>query len=85
HTATLYLETYFNRGYESSRLFNQLKLQHLQGDERPRIKQSAKMCYVGMSRPTHLLCVAVHKSRYESFFAGTNIDDKWKVVFVSTE
>ena len=31
-----------------------------------RIKESLKMAYVGMSRPTDLLCVAFHKTRIPS-------------------
>lgn len=81
HTATLYLETYFDKGYESSRLLDQFKFNNLQGDEGNRIKQSSKMCYVGMSRPTHLLCVAVHKSRYEEYLSDIDTE-KWEVVIL---
>ena len=81
HTATLYLETFYSRGcgsYESERLKNQFLGEDL-NVTLPRltvgidkVKQSAKMAYVGFSRPTHLLCVAIHKNRFESFLS--NID-----------
>jgi len=71
HTATLYMETYYDKGYESQRLkecflgkthsFSQDK------DKDIRNKESIKMAYVGMSRPTHLLCVAVHKDRVKDY------------------
>ncbi len=79
HTATLYLETFFDRGYESSRLSSQFKFNCVSGDEGVRVKQSSRMCYVGMSRPTHLLCVAVRKDRFDSFLS--DIDrDKWEII-----
>ena len=70
HTATLYLETFYKRGqgnYESERLKEQFKnipvtktLNDLKTCN-DIIKQSAKMAYVGFSRPTHLLCIAIEK------------------------
>jgi DNA helicase II / ATP-dependent DNA helicase PcrA len=63
HLATLYLETFYNKKYESDRL------PHCfcdQGNEfsSDYDKQTAKVAYVAMSRPTHLLCFAIHKDRY---------------------
>lgn len=58
HSATLYLETYYNRGYDVKRI-----LDYLQKPTRSPnsvTSTSLKMCYVGMTRPTHLLCVAAH-------------------------
>lgn len=79
HQATLYLETDFYAECESSRLSSQFKFVCLRGDEGARIKQSSKMCYVGMSRPTDLLCVAVHKSRFDQHLH--DIDrEKWEVI-----
>lgn len=87
NTATLYMETYFQKdgsgenakSYESQRLANQFLFQELQANARTRIKQSAKMAYVGLSRPTDLLCVAVHRDRYDRYL--TDIDTlKWEVV-----
>src|SRR3972149_10262553 len=57
HTATLYLETYYDKGFDIKRIVNYLK----GGHDGSNYIQSLKMAYVGMSRPTHLLCVAAHK------------------------
>jgi len=39
-------------------------------------KQSLKMVYVGFSRPTHFLCFAVHKDRFdEDAFPS----DRWAI------
>lgn len=73
HLATLYMETYYycdGRGanaksFESQRLAKQFEGTRLNGTEGARVKQSARMAYVGFSRPTHLLCVAVHRDRFE--------------------
>ncbi len=77
HTATLYMESYYyndgGKSYESQRLINQIiKRKKLSNGARKRIKQSAKMVYVGFSRPTHLLCFAVHKDRINDDFENEN-------------
>lgn len=59
HTATLYLETYY-KGYDIKRIIEYLKGRYSKASG---LKISTlKMAYVGMTRPTHLLCVAAHKS-----------------------
>lgn len=71
NTATLYMESYYEKdgrgvnakSYESQRLANQFKGENINSNAGKRTKQSAKMVYVGFSRPTHLLCFAVHKAR----------------------
>jgi DNA helicase-2/ATP-dependent DNA helicase PcrA len=59
HTATCYLETFFY-DYDIKRIIN-----YMTGDNtEPRQKkviQNLKMAFVGMSRLSHLLCVAVHR------------------------
>lgn len=76
HSATLYLETYYYNdtkrqgkciSYESQRLKKYFKGNRTTGNEGNRVKESLKMAYVGMSRPTHLLCVAVHKDRVKDY------------------
>lgn len=57
HAATLYLETYYDKGFDIKRIINYLQGTH----DGPNYIQSLKMAYVGMSRPTHLLCMAAHK------------------------
>lgn len=76
HSATLYLETYYHNdnrrpgnciSYESQRLKEYFKGNRTTGNEGKRVKESLKMAYVGMSRPTHLLCVAVHRDRVKDY------------------
>ena len=80
HLATLYLETFYGKGngnYESQRLASQFKYQNF-SDQRTQHIQSTKMAYVGFSRPTHLLCVAIQKERFEANLS--DIDrDKWTI------
>lgn len=83
HTATLYMETFYERGgggnYESERLADQLKGQAIGIKVHDLVRQSAKMVYVGFSRPTHLLCFAVHQSRFAKFEPGIDLN-VWEVV-----
>ncbi len=87
HTATLYMETYFHqdghgvaaKSYESQRLSRQFLMEGLAGTERKRIKQSARMVYVGFSRPTHLLCFAVHKDRFHQYLSGLD-STVWEII-----
>jgi superfamily I DNA/RNA helicase len=81
HTATLYLETYYQNGndnYETERLSNQFKYVNFNKTQKYH-KQSTKMAYVGFSRPTNLLCVAVCKSRFDSHLSDIN-RDKWEII-----
>lgn len=75
HTATLYLETYYQRKYESERLKNQFKGSSF-SSTRSYDKQATKMAYVGLSRPNHLLCLAIHESR----FIESDFKDKWDII-----
>lgn len=86
HCATLYLESYFQKdgnganakSYESQRLSQQLLGANLATNIGDRVKQSAKMAYVGFSRPTDLLCIAVHKDRFDTFLS-TMSADIWEI------
>ena len=90
HTATLYLETYFQKdgnganakSYESQRLAGQILGNQLAVNVGARVKQSAKMAYVGFSRPTHLLCLAVHKDRFDAVLSGINTDN-WDIIEIA--
>lgn len=77
HCATLYLESYYHSNYESERLTNQF-LGNSFNDSRVHHKSSIKMAYVGFSRPTDLLCIAIHKERFDAQLNGidTNL---WEV------
>ncbi|MDN3664081.1 UvrD-helicase domain-containing protein [Algibacter miyuki] len=89
HTATLYLETFFSKGagsYESERLQNQVlgipikeHLDNYKGGSVDKIIQSARMVYVGFSRPTHFLCFAVESSRANKLFKEIDRND-WDVI-----
>ena len=91
HCATMYLESYYDRGYgnyESERLRNQfLGIQSLSETlttvktSHEKIKQSAKMAYVGFSRPMDLLCIAIHKDRFDSVLSTINRDE-WEIITV---
>lgn len=59
HDATLYLETYFKKDYDINRIIKHLK--NGKGYPNSVQKMSLKVAYVGMTRPTCLLCVAAHK------------------------
>jgi len=87
HTATLYMESFYQRGenYESKRLLSQLlEKKVLESDiyikatdfQKNLIKQSAKVVYVGFSRPTHLLCFAINKKNLD-----TNLNlENWEII-----
>lgn len=77
HIATLYLETCYYGKHEGERLSDQLKGKPIPKSSGIRISESLKMAYVGMSRPIHLLCFAMHRSR----FSGNNNDyPNWTVI-----
>ncbi len=82
HTATLYLETFYDKGkgnYESERLADQFKYKFFDNNTIDVVKQTAKMAYVGFSRPTHLLCVAIHRDRFDKELADID-PEKWEIV-----
>ena len=83
HTATRYMESFYDRGgggnYESERLAGQLKGQGIGIKVHDLVRQSAKMVYVGFTRPTHLLCFAVYENRFGKFEAGLE-QSVWDVV-----
>jgi DNA helicase-2/ATP-dependent DNA helicase PcrA len=91
HCATLYIESFYSQGYghyESERLRNQfLGSQTIQETlasirtSHDLVIQSAKMAYVGCSRPTNLLCVAIHKDRFDTHLSATDRND-WEVIEV---
>ncbi|HEY0980204.1 MAG TPA: UvrD-helicase domain-containing protein [Candidatus Paceibacterota bacterium] len=82
HTATLYLETNYHQqrtiAYESQRLSPQFK-GTVFNDARIYHKESTKMMYVGLSRPTHLLCVAIHNDRYTANLSDID-QNQWEII-----
>jgi DNA helicase II / ATP-dependent DNA helicase PcrA len=84
HTATLYIESSYHMragvSYESQRLAAQFKGERLRVNAKTRVKESAKMVYVGFSRPTHLLVFAVHQKHYDSHLSEIDRSE-WKVIY----
>lgn len=77
HIATLYLET-FHYEYDILKIMEYLKGNHPPPIQK-RIQSNLRISYVGMSRPSHLLCLAVHSAHLtghsESLLsAGWDID-----------
>jgi Superfamily I DNA and RNA helicases len=76
HLATLYLETFYQKKHESDRLPHCFCDQgNIFSDNHQ--KETAKIAYVAMSRPTHLLCFAIHKDRYNAIKDKVN---GWEVI-----
>lgn len=63
HTATLYLETFFF-DYDIKRIIDYLKGQHSKTTAKRKL-QNLKMTYVGITRPSHLLCVAIREENID--------------------
>ncbi len=89
HCATLYLESYFHqdgsganaKSYESQRLKEQFLGTQIHTNVGERSKQSAKMAYVGFSRPTDLLCIAIHKDRFDTLEKDIQ-RDIWEILYI---
>lgn len=80
HCATLYLESCFYSNHESERLSTQFLGQNFK-DKKVYHKSSVKMAYVGFSRPTDLLCIAIHQDRFKTL--EDSIDNEiWEVKVV---
>lgn len=80
HIATLYLETIYQSKHEGNRLEKQLKGNPISNSAGVYDKEALKMAYVGMSRPIHLLCFAIHRSRYTGNPAEY---PNWEVIHVA--
>lgn len=85
HTATLYLETYFKKVYDSHRIKDQLlgNCFEPKGNE---INMAIKMAYVAMSRPQYLLCFAVQKKMIQGILEDPTLtkklEDIWDILYV---
>lgn len=77
HAATLYLETFYNKHYESERLKEQFRGVAYSGTDDDTLK-SLRVVYVGMSRPRYLLCVAIQKDRFDAIDCR-ELRDIWDV------
>lgn len=89
HCATLYLESYYYqdgkgdnaKSYESQRLSEQFLGSPITTDAGQRVKESMKMAYVGFSRATNLLCIAINEERYNKHLSGID-KNKWEIIKV---
>lgn len=78
HTSVLYLDTFYY-SYESQKLPKQICAESFNDATKKRKVQATKMMYVGFSRPTHLLCYAVHRSNFDDNLKGNNLEN-WNIV-----
>lgn len=72
------METFYQGKYESEYL-KELFLGEATNRNGVYRKQAMKMSYVGFSRPTHLLCIAIHKDRFDRDLSEIN-NGIWEVV-----
>ncbi len=87
HTCTMYMESSSN-WYES---FPKLKWKFyswewITSSLWVRWKEALKMLYVWLSRPTHLLCYAIHKDRYDEMITVCDVSrlrELWEVQIIS--
>lgn len=100
HCATLYVDTIYQGKYESGHVLRVLKKGSAKrqtiyypnpfykeiGEEPSStyVKSAIKMIYVGLSRPTHLLCYAMHKSSYENYDAQKLRNCGWEIIDLTT-
>ncbi len=78
HTATLYMETEYKRGSDLKRVLPLMGGKKLA--DTMTHKKSRKIVYVGFSRPSDLLCVAIKRDTFEKFTSF--FDDKWVIIKV---
>jgi hypothetical protein len=85
HCATLYIETCYQGKYESQHLVKNKRVDNPfygENDNLPKgvhVNSALKVLYVGMSRPTHLLCYAMHKSSFQLYDVNRLRDMGWIV------
>lgn len=80
YTGILYLDTFIYK-FESEKLAPYFIGKSISDipNENQRVKEAAKVVYVGFSRPTHLLCYAVQKENFENYLSTIN-HDEWNVI-----
>lgn len=79
HSATLYLETCYYL-HETDKSKRQLIGQRINVNDGVRTKESAKMMYVGLSRPTTLLCYAAHTNRVDGAMRLQLENNGWRII-----
>lgn len=84
HTATLYVETYFNKIYDLKKIIPFLKGEYNKKVAAQKTAQEAlKVAYVGLSRPTHLLCLAMNSEGVTVTDIESFRDNGWEVISIS--
>lgn len=79
HIATLYLETEKSKGTDIKRILPLLEGKQLT-EQKDLYEKSRRCVYVGFSRPSHLLCLAIHESTYKKQIKAF---ENWKVILLS--
>lgn len=86
HTGTLYLETFKDKFETKKGEFKNClkKCEKKRSKFGVQIQETLKMAYVGMSRPTHLLCVALHKTSFDNLQQDIQELESagWKVILL---
>ncbi len=95
HCATMYVETYYEGKYESQWLKKERKATKRKPAERKSIfydddfsiygsyaNQALKMLYVGLSRPTHLLCYASLASLWDDESKHRMEEQGWTIIIL---
>lgn len=101
HCATMYVETYNKRRYESQRLLiveahgrrpnrieerkSALWTEDMSYNLDKLLKQTLKIMYVGFSRPTHLLCYASDISRWDNQDILSMESAGWRIINISQQ
>lgn len=84
HTATLYLETYYNKKHDSERISEQLMGNAISIPSTNDQNMAAKLAYVAMSRPERLLCFAVSSKRISEKYAIEKLKQLgWEIITVN--
>lgn len=82
HTCTLYMET-TKSWYEYDKIKEKTFLWKGYNWSKKEWKKAMKMLYVWLSRPTHLLCYAIHEDRYNQLISWSWNEDRlnelWKI------
>jgi len=84
HDATLYLETECYRNSDISRFIELLDAKSKKGESALH-NQSKKLMYVGLSRPRHLLCLAMKKRKSKKPNEGSNFFRQWNLIDLTSD
>lgn len=84
HDATLYLETEYKANSDISRFIELLDAKSKNGESALH-KRSKKLMYVGLSRPRHLLCLAMKKRQSKKSNEGSYFFRNWKIIDLTSD